>query len=328
MSGPDGKRDPGGHPGEFESIARLLRPLARGHAGALDLLDDAAVLPARPGFDLVISKDAMVAGVHFLENETLDVVARRLLRTNLSDLAAKAAEPFGYFLAIAWPRDCGWPEREAFARGLAEDGALYGLSLLGGDTVSTSGPLTVSATILGYVPAGRMVRRGGGRPGDRLLVSGTIGDGFLGLKAARGEIDDPGGSLANHYRLPEPRLDLRDALMAHATASADVSDGLLADAGHIATASGCGVSVDLERLPLSPAARRWLDGQANRTEALIALASGGDDYEVVCAAGEPGLDALTAAGFGVIGRLEEGAGVHARLNGLPVDIPHGGYVHG
>lgn len=327
-SGPDHQGNSGARPGEFETIARLLRPLTRGHAGALDLLDDAAVLPARPGFDLVISKDAMVAGVHFLENESLDVVARRLLRTNLSDLAAKAAEPFGYFLAVAWPHDCGWPEREAFARGLAEDGVLYGLSLLGGDTVSTPGPLTLSATILAYAPTGRMVRRGGARPGDRLLVSGTIGDGFLGLKAARGEIDDPGGYLANRYRLPEPRLDLREALLAHATASADVSDGLLADAGHIAEASGCGVSIDLEQLPLSPAARKWLDGQANRTEGLVALASGGDDYEVTCAAGVGGAGLLAEQGLTEVGQFTAEEGLTTRIGGHGLDVARHGYVHG
>ena len=329
MSGPD----PLAHPDEFETIARLLRPLTNGHPAALDLLDDAAVLPARPGYDLVISKDAMVAGVHFLDNEPLDIVARRLLRTNLSDLAAKAAEPFGYFLAIAWPRDCGWPERQAFAAGLAEDGKTFGLSLLGGDTVSTPGPLTVSATILGWVPAGRMVRRGGAKPGDRLLVSGTIGDGFLGLKAARGELDDPGGYLATRYRLPEPRLQLREALLAHATAAADVSDGLLADGGHIATASGCGVSVTPGSLPLSSAAQAWVAAQPNRIEGLLTLAAGGDDYEVVCAVRAADVAALTAmaAAQGVtlsdIGMFTKEPGLQGLFEGQSLELGKTGFVH-
>jgi thiamine-monophosphate kinase len=329
MSGPD----PLAHPDEFETIARLLRPLTHGHPAALDLLDDAAVLPARPGYDLVISKDAMVAGVHFLDNEPLDIVARRLLRTNLSDLAAKAAEPFGYFLAIAWPHDCGWPEREAFAAGLAEDGRTYGLSLLGGDTVSTPGPLTVSATILGWVPAGRMVRRGGARPGDRLLVSGVIGDGFLGLKAARGELNDPGGYLAGRYRLPEPRLALRDALLAHATASADVSDGLLADAGHIAIASGCGVSVTPGALPLSAPALAWVAAQPNRMAALLALAAGGDDYEVVCAVGVEEVAPLTAmaAAEGImltdLGVFTKEGGLRGLFEGQTFELGKTGFVH-
>ena len=173
---------------EFSEIARLFRPLTGGAAGAFDLLDDAAVVPQRPGFDLVITKDAIVEGVHFPEREAPDQVAKKLLRVNLSDLAAKAAEPFGCFLAVAWPKTFGASEREAFARGLGEDLKAYGVALLGGDTVSTPGPFTLSLTALGWVAAGRMVRRAGAKPGDILAVSGTIGDGALGLLAVRGEI--------------------------------------------------------------------------------------------------------------------------------------------
>ena len=243
---------------EFETIARLFRPLTRGAPEALDLLDDAAVLPGRPGFDLVITKDAVVQGVHFLPDDPLDLVARKLLRVNLSDLAAKAAEPFGYLLAVAWPKGA---DREAFARGLAQDGEAFGLVLLGGDTVSTPGPLTASVTMLGWVPEGRMVKRFGARPGDLLVVSGTIGDGVLGLAAASWEFED--AALADRYRLPQPRLELREALRAHAHAAVDVSDGLLADAGHIAKASGCAVRVELERVPLSASARDWLGGRTD-----------------------------------------------------------------
>ncbi|MDB5455120.1 MAG: thiamine-monophosphate kinase, partial [Caulobacter sp.] len=246
---------------EFDLIARLLRPLTRGDPAALDLLDDAAVLPSRPGFDLVITKDAMVAGVHFLAAEALDVVARRLLRTNLSDLAAKGAEPYGYFLAVGWPSGTDFVARETFAQGLAKDGEIFDLTLLGGDTVTTSGPMVMSATFLGWVPAGEAVLRRGARPGDRLMVSGTIGDGWLGLLTQWGEVADPDGHLLRRYRLPEPRLGLRAALRGHAKAAADVSDGLLADADHVARASGCGVRVDLERLPLSAPARAWLAAQ-------------------------------------------------------------------
>jgi thiamine-monophosphate kinase len=301
---------------EFETIARLLRPLTRGAPEALGLLDDAAVLAGRPGFDLVITKDALVEGVHFLPGDPLDLVARKLLRVNLSDLAAKAAEPFGYLLAIAWPKGA---DREAFARGLAEDGEAFGLALLGGDTVATPGPLTASVTMLGWVPDGGMVKRSGARPGDLLAVSGVIGDGWLGLKAAKGEIEDAG--LADRYRLPRPRLDLREALRG-AHAAADVSDGLLADAGHVALASGCGVHIDLERLPLSAPARRWLDSQADAEAALLALASGGDDYEIVCAA--PGeLD-----GFTVVGSFGEGAGATVSLHGKALAPQRLGYRHG
>jgi thiamine-monophosphate kinase len=267
---------------EFAWIARL-RPLTRNDPRALGLLDDASVLPARPGFDLVITKDAMVEGVHFLPGEGPDIVARRLLRTNLSDLAAKAAEPFGYFLMTAWPPEYDAARREAFAQGLAMDGERYDLSLLGGDTVATSGPLTVSATVLGWVPQGRAILRSGARAEDLLIVCGAIGDGWLGLKAARGEPLRHAVDLANHYRLPNPLLVLRDALRVDAHACADVSDGLIADAFHIAEASELGLEIALENIPLSAGGSDWLAGQADRALALASLAAGGDDYALVCA---------------------------------------------
>lgn len=316
--------------GEFETIARLLRPLAQGHPAALDLTDDAAVLPGRPGFDLAVSKDAMVAGVHFLADMPLDIVARRFLRAALSDLAAKAAEPAGWFLAAAWPSSVGWAAKEAFARGLAADGALYGFPLLGGDTVSTAGPLTLSATVMGWTPAGRMVRRSGARAGDLLIVSGTIGDGWLGLEAATGALP-PDDALLARYNLPEPRFGLRSAIQMHATASADVSDGLMADAGHIAAASGLRACIDLERLPLSRAAADWLNGQADRRTALAALAAGGDDYEVIVAVAPEDAEAYAqAAGMAVtpVGCLTEGQGVEVRLDGQTVVPERLGYRHG
>ena len=319
---------------EFDHIARLLRPLTRGDPAALDLLDDAAVLPSRPGYDLVVTKDAMVAGVHFLADEALDVVARRLLRTNLSDLAAKGAEPYGYFLAVGWPSGTDVTSREIFARGLAEDGAQFDISLLGGDTVTTSGPFVASATLLGWVPTGCAVLRRGAKAGDRLMVSGSVGDGWLGLLAQWGEVDDPDGALLKRYRQPEPRVALRDALRAHAHAAADVSDGLLADSGHLAKASGLAVRIDLERLPLSQGAQAWLDLQPEATEARIALASGGDDYEIVCAVDPADAWAfrVAAAEAGVkvseIGELVEGEGVTAAFQGRDVTPTRLGWLHG
>lgn len=312
---------------EFETIARLFRPLTRGAPEALDLLDDAACLPGRPGHDLVITKDAIVEGVHFLPDDPLDLVARKLLRVNLSDLAAKAAEPFGYLLAVGWTQSCGWPEREAFARGLDEDGREFGVILLGGDTTATPGPLWGSITMLGWVPEGRMVRRSGARPGDLLVVTGDIGKGRLGLLAARGEIDAP--ELADHYRLPRPRTDLREALLAYARAAADVSDGLLADAGHLAEASGCRAVIDLEKAPLSASVRRWLDDQPDEEAALLTLASGGDDYEIVCAVAPEDLDAFAAqAGqVAVVGAFEAGEGVAVSLRGKALEPGRLGWRH-
>lgn len=323
---------------EFDRIARWFRPLTFGAPEALELLDDAAVLPSRPGFDLVVTKDALVAGVHFLPDDPLDLVACKLLRTNLSDLAAKAAEPYGYFLAVAWPQGSGDEDRERFCAGLEQDQRAYGLKLFGGDTVSTPGPLTVSATLLGWVPSGAMVRRAGAQPGDVVLVSGVIGDGGLGLRAATGALADATpehvATLAWRYRLPEPRLGLREALRRHASAAADISDGLLADAGHIAKASGVGLRLKLEALPLSDGARAWLSRQPDPAMALAELASLGDDYEVVLSARPDQVEALigegAAAGIALtpIGEVTAGEGVAASFEGRPVALTRRGWTHG
>jgi len=319
-----------GPPDEFDWIA-ALRPLTRGHPAALGLMDDAALLPDRAGHEMVVSEDAMVEGVHFLAGEDAEFVARRLLRTSLSDLAAKAAEPFGYTLTAAWPRARSWDDRLAFIRGLDIDGQRYGVALLGGDTVSTEGPLVVSATVFGWTPAGGMIRRSGARAGHALVVCGEIGDGFLGLMAARGEVDDPGGRLAARYRLPEPRLQLREALREHAAAAADVSDGLIADALHVAEASGCRAAIDLERVPTSDAAAAWTAGQESATAARLQLASAGDDYALVCAAadGEALARAARARGVAaaVVGAFAEGEGVEVQLEGRRVAVDRLGYRH-
>jgi thiamine-monophosphate kinase len=309
---------------EFGEIERLFRPLTRGAPGAFDLLDDAAVIPSRPGHDLVVTKDALVEGVHFLRGEAPDLVGRKLLRANLSDLAAKAAEPFGCFLAVAWPRGYDVKQRERFALGLAADLESYDLHLLGGDTVVTDGPFTASLTAVGWVPEGRMVRRSGARPGDRLLVSGTIGDGALGLAAVQGAIPDPDGFLAFRYRLPQPRLDLRETLRSCASAAADVSDGLVADAAHIATASGVGLRIDLDQIPLSGAAATWLEQQADPQEALIRLGTGGDDYEIVCTVPA---DRPKPAGLTVIGEVTADRAIKVRAAGRLVDVGQGGWRH-
>jgi len=326
MSGPD--PDPRGEPeapDEFAQIARLYRPLTRGAPEALDLLDDAAVIPQRPGQDLVVTKDAIVEGVHFPRGERPDLIAQKLLRVNLSDLAAKGAEPWGYFLAVSWPKRFGWSERRRFADGLAEDGEGFGLSLLGGDTTSAPDILTASVTMLGWCPEGRMVRRAGARVGDLVMVSGSIGDGWLGLKAALGELADPGGVLAGRYRLPRPRLDLRASLRAYAHAAADVSDGLIADAGHIARASAVRLRLDLDRTPLSNEAQAWLDMQPDRVAALVALASGGDDYQVICTAPP---EAAAQMGLTVIGTVEAGEGIIVTAGGEAVEAGAGGWRHG
>ena len=310
---------------EFDLIDRLFRPLAEGAPEALDLRDDAAIIPSRPGFDLIVTTDTIVEGVHFLPSDPPDLVARKLLRVNLSDLAAKGAKPYGYFLNICWPTSHSPVAQELFAAGLAKDQRTFGLKLFGGDTTSTPGPLTLGATMLGWVPAGTMVRRAGARAGDLLLVSGWIGDATLGLEAALGGA--PGAAtwqnelLVHRYRMPTPRLDLAAAL-AQVHAAADVSDGLIADAGHIAEASGLGVEIDLDNLPLSPLASAWVERQPDVGQALLRLATGGDDYELVCAA------PASLAQFTPVGRFVEAPGVRARYEGRELPIEKAGFRHG
>jgi len=311
--------------------------LADGAPEALGLLDDAAILPSRTGFELVVTTDVMVEGVHFLAEDPADLIARKLLRVNLSDLAAKAAAPYGYLLTVAWSPAWSEERRAAFARGLGEDQAAFGLKLFGGDTVSTPGPMSAGATLFGWVEAGRAVLRSGARPGDVVLVSGTIGDGGLGLQAARGELNGLGQAaaayLADRYRLPSPRLALSQALRDYASAAADVSDGLLADAGHIGEASGLGVVIDLERVPISEAAATWLNRQVDPAAAYAELAGFGDDYEVVCTAAPKFIDSLAAAAAeaGVrltpIGEARAGRGVSARWRGAELAVQRTGWRH-
>lgn len=322
---------------EFDWIDRCLRPLAKDTPEAFDLLDDAAAVPARPGYDLIVSADTIVEGVHFRPDDPPDLVARKLLRVNLSDLAAKGAEPYAYVLTIAWPARFGWPERRAFAEGLAADQAAFGLKLLGGDTTSTPGPLTAGVTIFGWVPCGAMVRRAGARPGDVVLVSGTIGDGWLGLAACDQSLGlgaQDTAFLTDRYHVPRPRTALAPVLRAHAHAATDVSDGLIADAGRIGRASGLGLELDLDRAPLSPPARVWLEAQTDAGIALVALATGGDDYEIVCSAAPERVAALRAAaeGAGVplseVGRVVAGEGVAVTAAGRTQPVVHAGWRHG
>ena len=320
---------------EFETIERLFRPLAH-PTWARGLIDDVAVLPSRSGHDLILTKDAVVEGVHFLPDDPLDTVAKKLLRVNLSDLAAKGAEPFGYLLACFWSERCGWPEREAFAAGLAEDQARFDVHLLGGDTVTTPGPASFSLTALGWTPRGRAVSRAGARPGDLIVVTGAIGDGLLGLQAARGELGLEDGriaALATHYRMPEPRVNFALAVRQHAAAALDVSDGLIADLEHMAAAGGVGIAIDLEKLPLSRAATAWLETRVDPAAALADLAAGGDDYEIVMAAPPGAFDSLKRQAdeqrlrLTVVGAVTQGEGVVVRHGGEVVPVDRAGWRH-
>lgn len=302
--------------GEFERIATFFAPLAGPEA--LGLTDDAAVLAPSPGAEIVLTTDTMIGGVHFFPDDAPDLVARKLLRVNLSDLAAMGARPRGYLLASAWRRDTddAWIAR--FAAGLAEDQTQFGTCLLGGDTTATDGPIALTLTAVGEVEAGRALRRNAARPGDVIWVSGTIGDAALGLRLRQGEtlgLDAvaSAGLLARH-QLPTPRLALGRALAAQgwggpAGAAIDVSDGLIADLGHVCSASGVAAEIDAVLLPLSAAARAVLAaGKADIGE----LVTGGDDYELcfTLPAGMPAPDAVLAGTTCArIGRIVAGAGV-------------------
>ena len=314
--------------GEFELIRRHFAPLAA--PSALGLRDDAATLTPPAGSDLVLTVDAMVQGVHFLPDDPPDLIARKLLRINLSDLAAKGARPLGYLLTAAWTAELPEDWIAAFAGGLGEDQKAFGCPLLGGDTVSTPGPLCFSLTAIGCVPAGRMLRRSGAEPGDLVFVSGAIGDGALGLRAIRGELPRLAGAdrayLAERYRLPQPRLALGPRLIGLAHAAMDVSDGLVADLGHIAETSGVSAVIEAARVPLSAAGRR-----ADRLE--LAL-TGGDDYEILFTA-PPTADTAVAAlarelglPLARIGRIGAGAGVTAvNADGAPIELSSKGWRH-
>jgi thiamine-monophosphate kinase len=269
-------------PGEFELIARYFAPLSRGFPGAWGLLDDIATIAPSPGCELVAKTDAIVAGVHFLADDPPDLVARKALRVNLSDLAAKGARPLAYLIDLILPDsvDEAWVAR--FAQGLAADQAEYGIHLVGGDTDSTPGPVTVAVMALGEIAAGRTIRRGGARPGDTIFVTGTIGDAALGLLALRGELPELGpaaaGFLGERYRLPRPRVALGPRLIGTATAALDISDGLVADLRHICEVCRLAATVEAAHVPLSGAAREAIGAKRER----LALAlTGGDDYEIL-----------------------------------------------
>ncbi len=273
--------------GEFDVIATYFRPLAG--PGALDLIDDAAVFSPPAGQDIVLSADAVAAGVHFLADDPADLVARKALRVNLSDLAAKGATPAGYLLTLALPTPFDGDWLAAFAAGLAADQAAYGVTLCGGDTIrvptGVAGPL-VAITAFGSVPAGSMVRRDGGNAGDRLVLSGTVGGAAAGLACLTGAAGPLGALTGNsraaaidRYRLPRPRLALAAALRAHATAAIDVSDGLVGDCDKLAAASGCLAAIDAGLVPLDTA----LAARTGRRDTVAAALTGGDDFEILAA---------------------------------------------
>ncbi len=321
--------------GEFERIATFFAPLAADFPGALGLLDDAAVIRPAEGCQLVVTTDTIVAGVHYIGDEPPDLVAQKLLRVNLSDLAAKGARPVAYTLNIALPSviEDDWLER--FAAGLAADQRRFGIALAGGDSVSTPGPVTLTITAIGEVAAGAELRRGGARPGDAIYVTGTIGDGALGLKALRGSLaglsEAHRAALIGRYRLPQPRVTCGPRLVGLAHASIDVSDGLVADLGHVADVSGVAAIVEAAAVPLSTAGAAALESDPALREAVL---GGGDDYELLFTAPPAAADRIgaLAAEIGLpitaIGRIESGRGVRVRdAAGADIALRVTGFTH-
>lgn len=325
--------------GEDRLIARYFKPLAK-HPGAFGLVDDAAAIAPPKGCDLVLKTDGIIGGVHFFAHDPPESVARKALRVNLSDLAAKGAWPLGFLLTLALPKNIGDAWLRGFARGLGADAERFRCPLFGGDTDRTPGPITISIAAFGAVPRGKMVRRAGARPGDHVLVTGTIGDAALGLLLRR---DASNGKrwglnrrqqehLTRRYLVPEPRNAIADALRAHASAAMDVSDGLAGDLAKLCRASGVSADIAAGRVPLSAAARAALRSKSALIETIL---TGGDDYEVLAAVPARKLAAFrkaaTAARVAVteIGKIAAGKGAPRFLgrDGARLSFAHASYSH-
>lgn len=319
---------------EFDLIARYFAPLATA-PGAFGLKDDAAVIPSRPGFDLVVTTDQIAEGTDFFKHDPPDTIAKKALRVNLSDLAAKGAGPEHYLLNLSLPHAMTEEWLAGFAAGFREDQTRYGLSLLGGDTSATEGPLAIAIVAFGYVPHGEIVKRSGARPEQALYVTGSIGDSAGGLAIFKREkhalTEAQRDYLIARYRVPEPPVDfgvrfLRDL----ASASIDISDGLIADLGHVAAASGVKIEIEAKAVPRSEALRAfWGDAP----EAIVRAATSGDDYQIAFTA-DPAREAdihdaaaMSHVAVTRIGRTLAGEGVVLLHDGQALNIPRSGYRH-
>jgi thiamine-monophosphate kinase len=315
--------------GEFGLIEKLFAPLATSR-GAAGLRDDVAVLNLRPGQELVLKTDAIVEDRHFLRSDPPKAVAQKALRVNLSDLAAKGAEPLGYLLMLAIPRRISDAWLTAFAAGLRSDQRTFSLSLLGGDTTRTDGPLTIAVTALGTVSKGKAIRRAGAKPGDLVFVTGTIGDAGLGLELLERGKRTPSAAIQK-YRVPQPRLGFGKLLHGIATASIDISDGLLADLGHVAETSRVSVVIDAAKVPLSKAVQTvW----GTNDNAVLRAASAGDDYEIAFTCRPRDIARVEAAAFKsktkvtLIGQVRRGQGLSLiGRNGKSLRFARAGFTH-
>jgi thiamine-monophosphate kinase len=324
--------------GEFAWIARYLAPLSKAappFAQAFGLKDDAALLRPPKGMELVITKDAIAGDVHFFSSDEPALIARKLIRVNLSDLAAKGAKPFGYFLSLCLPLGTQEEWVRDFAKGLKRDQTEFAIHLLGGDTTSTAGPAVLSLTALGFVRRGKMIRRQGARPGDILYMTGSLGDAVLGLAVAKSQAQSlrlrDAAFVLGRYRLPRPPVRLGEKLAPFVHAAIDISDGLKADLGHLCDVSGVGAEIDLARLPFSAPVRRALKDDPALLSRLI---TGGDDYELLFAApmtSESALKRLSRScrvALAPIGRVVRNTACRfLHKDGSELLLGKGGYTH-
>ncbi|MEN2494235.1 MAG: Thiamine-monophosphate kinase [Hyphomicrobiaceae bacterium hypho_1] len=270
---------------EKDIVQTYLRPLAIGWPGAYDLLDDCASITPAPGQDIIVKTDPIRSGLHFFIDDQPSDIAWKALATNVSDIAAKAARPIAYTLALSFPNS---PERnwlESFSTGLAEAQDAFGCILIGGDLDLKSDSLSISVTMFGEIPKGRMLRRGNAQPGDSIFVSGTLGDSAFGLhlrtkRVSADDITDYSDLALTRYLRPEPRLGLRSALRSYARAATDISDGLPNDLKSMCGISGLGAYINAEKLPFSAAMQNVAAMDFNRAISLVAKS---DDYEILCA---------------------------------------------
>jgi thiamine-monophosphate kinase len=328
--------DNGGSP-EDRLIAQYFKPLAK-HPGTFGFTDDASAITPPAGHDLVLKTDGLIEDVHFFRDDPADLVAKKALRVNLSDLAAKGARPLGFLLAIALRKGFSEDWLADFARGLGADAEAYKCSLLGGDTDSTPGPTSISIAAFGTLPSGTMVRRAGAKVGDLVFVTGTIGDAALGLKVRKNEAEawklDAAmrAHLVERYRLPQPRTALAEAVRTNASGAMDVSDGLAADLGKLCRTSNVSADILVARVPLSPAAAQALAADAALIDPIL---TGGEDYEILCAVSSDRAAAFQAAAAqaGVpvteIGRIVAGHEPPRFLDraGRPLSFQKAGYSH-
>lgn len=321
---------------EYDIIRKLFAPLAG--EGARGLIDDVGIIG-----DLIVTTDAIVEGVHFLASDPIETVAKKALRVNLSDIAAKGAKPIGVLLTLIWPRHRDAAEIAAFARGLGEDLRAFDVPLLGGDTTSTQGPLTISITAFGKPLGLRTPSRVDAKPGEHLWVTGFIGDAWLGLKSltdatgiigadAEARTDAQARAIRDAYRTPSAPLAFAAAIAKHAGASMDISDGLVIDAGKLANASKVAIRIDAEAVPLSAAGHSHVAAHGER--GLIDLITGGDDYQALFTAPPEVRGAILQAGRAsganvvLIGDVSEGAGVRViGAGGVELPIAQGGHRH-